>query len=106
MHNLLLLISLILFVSGNNAAATELRKPRNDKTFTLIMEVLPFEKVTAKCKEIGAGEDKNGCAAFNLDTKVCTIYVAPQRYQFDDQRLAIIGHEVWHCRYGAWHEPD
>lgn len=106
----LLLVGLTLFVIGLLAelkgSEVKLHQTRDDRTFTLTLELLPPAKVTEKCKQLSAGDDRNGCTVFNLDTKTCTIYAAPQRYPFDDQRLAVIGHEVWHCRYGIWHDPD
>jgi hypothetical protein len=83
-----------------------LKQTRDDASFTLVMEVVPASKITARCKLLGAGEGRNACTIFNLETKVCMIYVSPQRFQFDDERLALIGHEVWHCRFGVWHDPE
>jgi hypothetical protein len=81
-----------------------LKQTRDDKTFTMVIEIIHPDKINEKCNSIGSLGDVNGCAAFNLDTKVCTIYVMPQRFQHDEERLVTIGHETWHCRYGKWHD--
>lgn len=76
---------------------------RNDKTFTMVVNYMQPEEVATTCKALGL-EEVNGCAKFNLDTFVCNIYVAPQRYANDSERLEIIGHETDHCVHGRWHK--
>lgn len=104
MRILTILLSIIALVSCSKQDTTPLKQTRDDKTFTMIMEIVPQQKMTELCTKLGVQYEANGCASFNLDTKVCTIYVMPQRFQQDEERLAIIGHETWHCRYGKWHD--
>lgn len=99
---------LFLLASCDNretfGSGERLKQTRDDKTFTMTLELMPANTIEAHCKRLGVQYQANGCAAFNLETKHCTVYVAPQRFANDDERLAILGHEVWHCRFGVWHD--
>lgn len=99
-----ILLSIFALISCSRQDTTPLKQTRDDKTFTMVVEVVPQQKMKELCTKLGVQYDANGCAAFNLDTKICTIYVMPLRYQDDQERMAIIGHETWHCRYGKWHD--
>lgn len=77
---------------------------RDDKTFTMTVETVPADRITQRCVELGVKYEANGCASFNLDTKHCTIYVVPPRFENDKEWFAVVGHETWHCRFGEWHK--
>ncbi len=62
------------------------------------------DKIRQTCADLGVPYEANGCGAINYAKKQCTIYVMPQRWQEDAPRLQIIGHEIWHCMYGQWHD--
>jgi hypothetical protein len=98
-----MLVCLGLMSCGGNTEKP-LKQTRDDKQFTMVVEIVQPQDINEKCNSLGSLGDVNGCAAFNLDTKVCTIYVMPQRFQQDEERLIIIGHETMHCRYGQWHD--
>lgn len=87
----------------DNVSQTALKQTRDDESFTMKVNLVSENKIEETCKALGVEYEANGCATFNLDTKVCNIYVMPQRYQQDEERLVIIGHETWHCRFGVWH---
>lgn len=80
-----------------------LLETRNDMTFQTIVHVIDERQIKDKCASLGVEYDANGCSSFNLDTRTCEIYIMPQRYQQDDERLVIMGHELWHCMHGKWH---
>ena len=87
------------------AGSGETIKPtRDDRTFTMTVETIPAEQITQHCAKLGVSYDANGCSAFNLDTKHCTIYVVPPRGLDDTDRFSVVGHETWHCRFGEWHQ--
>lgn len=101
MKSLNIVLALTLAMTG--CTTTESYTPtRNDTNITVSVNYLSPEAVTKACAMLGV-KDKNGCSAFNLDTKRCTIYVSPQRFAHDTERLAIIGHELDHCVRGRWH---
>lgn len=105
MKKILIAVLLTLMVGcGDVGPTTKLKQTRNDKSFTMTVEIVEEDHITKVCDALGAGSDKNGCAAFDLDAKSCTIYVMPQRHAHDTERLALVGHETWHCRYGVWHD--
>lgn len=97
------LVALALLV-GCNSNEVPLKQTRDDNTFTMTVQLIDADKITDKCNSLGTTSDSNGCATFDTVSKVCTIYVMPQRYQQDEERLIIIGHETWHCRFGQWHD--
>lgn len=100
-----LLTASFLVASCDQLAAGEKIEPtRDDKTFTMTVETIPENQITKFCSDLGVKYDANGCAAFNLDTKHCTIYVVEPRHADDVERFAVIGHETWHCRFGEWHK--
>jgi hypothetical protein len=88
---------------GVNGFNEKIKPTRDDKTFTMTVETIPASTITDHCSRLGVKYDANGCAAFNLDTKHCTIYVVEPRDAEDAERFAVIGHETWHCRFGEWH---
>jgi len=97
--------TLALLAACDNYSGQEKIKPtRADKTFTMTVEVVPEKEMESHCSQLGVTYDANGCAAFNLDTKHCTIYVMEPRHVDDTERFAIIGHETWHCMNGRWHD--
>ncbi len=77
--------------------------PRTNFTFQTTVHVVEEGKIRAQCAALGAEYEANGCTAYNLDRNTCDIYVMPQRFQQDEERLVIIGHELWHCMHGKWH---
>lgn len=91
-------------VSSCQKVETSLVQTRDTPEFNMIMEIVPAERIQSVCAALGVQYTANACNSFNLDTNTCHIYVAPQRHAHDEERLALIGHEVWHCRYGKWHE--
>jgi hypothetical protein len=99
-------LSLALSACNQDASGPALKQTRDTPEFTVKLNLLEPAALNEKCQSLGLSKsnDYNGCNAFDTVTKVCTIYVAPQRYQQDNERLTPLGHEVWHCRFGAWHE--
>ena len=105
----LLAIAVVLLAacspSSNETAGTEkLKQTREDYSFKMNVVIVPANKITETCTKLGVQYEANGCAKFDLDKKECTIYVMPQRFSEDKERLIIIGHETWHCVYGRWHD--
>ena len=104
---LLILASAILAISACDQAPSYGEKivpTRDDKTFTMTVETVPESRITEQCATLGVKYEANGCAAFDLDKKHCTIYVVEPRGLDDMERLSVIGHETWHCRFGQWHQ--
>jgi len=36
----------------------------------------------------------------------CTMYIPPIKHVLDARSMCIAGHELMHCIYGAFHDPD
>lgn len=105
MRAYLFLLLPLLLSCGDSAFSPEPIVPtRDDETFTMTVKVVPSGSIQERCSSLGVDYDANGCAAFDLDTKHCTIFVAAPRHVDDQERFAIIGHETWHCRFGRWHQ--
>ena len=106
MRLVLSMLSLLIIAGcGQSTSFGEAIVPtRDDKTFTMTVEVIPEDKITQHCSDLGVKYDADGCAAFNLDTKHCTIYVVAPRGLDDVERMSVVGHETWHCRFGQWHQ--
>ena len=97
----------VLFLAGclqSDTSGEKIVPTRDDKSFSMTVEIIPERDITEHCSKLGVKYDANGCAAFNLDTKHCTIYVVEPRHADDTERFAVIGHETWHCRFGQWHK--
>lgn len=101
-----LIMAILLSACSPNEVdgSASLKQTRDDKIFTMTVELVSPSEITQFCSKLGVSYDANGCSSFNLDTKHCTIYVMPQRFTEDKERLTIIGHETWHCRFGRWHD--
>lgn len=105
MKTLLTILAAVALVGcGDNQKQLPLKQTRDDPKFSVELHIVPEDKIKQQCEALGVEYTADGCNAFNTETKTCVIYVMPQRYQEDAQRLQIIGHEIWHCRYGAWHD--
>jgi predicted small secreted protein len=102
--SLTLLAALVLAACNNTSGGGKLKQTRDDPTFQVTLHIVPDNQITAKCAELGVEYEADGCNAFNLDKKTCDIYVSGQRWSGDTDRLAIMGHELWHCRFGKWHD--
>ena len=102
------LTALLLLASCDNgqvfSSPEKLKQTRNDETFTMTIKLMDADKLQEHCSKLGVPYEANGCSAFNLDTKHCTVYVAPQRFSQDEEHLVVLGHEAWHCRFGRWHD--
>lgn len=98
------LLALFLLTGCDAVNKEPLKQTKDDQVFTVDLRVIPEIAVTELCTKLGVKYNANGCNSFNHTTKVCTIYVAAPRYVEDADRLAIIGHELWHCRFGEYHE--
>lgn len=90
--------------SDDIGGSEKLKQTREDYSFKMNVVIVPESKIVETCTKLGVQYEANGCAKFDLNLKECTIYVMPQRFAHDEQRLALIGHETWHCVYGKWHD--
>lgn len=108
MKLLALVFSVLFLASCDNGQGfsfkEKLEQTQDVKTFMMTIELVDADKINKFCSDLGVQYESNGCAAFNLDTNHCTVYVAPQRFANDSERLEILGHEAWHCRFGKWHQ--
>lgn len=77
---------------------------RDNPSFMMTVEIIPRDKIQNHCAELGVQYDANGCTAYYPDLNKCTIYVSAPKDMADDEAFRIIGHETWHCRFGAYHE--
>lgn len=102
----LLLMSLLFLSACDKIVSIEnkIQQTRDIETFMLTVKITDETKIKQVCSDLGVQYEANGCATYNFDTNHCVIYVMPQRYTEDSQRLEIIGHELWHCRFGQWHQ--
>lgn len=101
---IILLVSVFALASCDRFSQQPLTQTRDTKTFTMTVEVVPENQITEVCEKQGLDFKANGCAVYVPETNHCTIYVMPQRFVRDQERLTLIGHETWHCRFGQWHE--
>lgn len=100
----ILIFTAILVSSCDKKPNFELAHTRNDPNFSVELILIDEGKIEQVCRDLGVQYEANGCAAFYSEQKLCKIYVQPQRYVNDAARLEIIGHELWHCRFGEWHD--
>lgn len=104
MKKLLAILSLALLASCGGESKSDLKQTRDDPYFLAEVVLIPAERIVEHCSNLGVKYEANGCTAFYPDQKRCIIYVMPQRFTEDKERLQIIGHELWHCRFGEWHD--
>lgn len=104
MKKLFVVLSLALLASCGDKPHESLKQTRDDPNFTVEWVMVDDGKIVQTCSDLGVKYEANGCNAFYPAQKKCVIYVMKQRFAEDTQRLAIIGHELWHCRYGEWHD--
>ena len=103
MKKIISFLALFGLVSCNDGTRA-LKQTWEMDEFTTKVVLVREDRIQEVCSNLGVPYDANGCGAIDVSKKKCTIYVMPQRYQEDAQRLQIIGHEIWHCMYGQWHD--
>lgn len=104
MKRLAILLSFLALAGCGDNKPTPLKQTRDDPNFTTEVVIVPENKINQLCTDLGVQYEANGCSAFYMPARKCIIYVMPQRFMYDKERLEIIGHELWHCRYGEWHD--
>jgi hypothetical protein len=104
MKKLLAIAALALLASCGDSNNQPLKQTRDDPKFSVELVIVPEHSIKKTCADLGVQYEANGCTAFHTPANHCVIYVMPQRFMHDEQRLSIIGHELWHCRYGEWHD--
>lgn len=104
MKKFIMSLLFLALVACTPSSTEELKSTRVDTTFQMHVIVVQPEQITQVCSTLGVEYKANGCSKFDLDKKICTIYVMPQRFVQDEERLVIIGHETWHCVFGKWHQ--
>lgn len=94
------------FLAGCNSTSTvEPIKPTRDiKDFSVRLNIVGAADITKACNGLGTEYNANGCNAFHSPQNFCDIYVVMPDAVSDDKRMQIIGHELMHCRYGAYHQ--
>lgn len=103
--NLVTIVALCsaMFITACQPSKEDYKSTRHDYKISVNVHMASPELTAKACADLGLTE-VNGCNSFNLDTKVCDIYVSPQRFVQDEERLVIMGHELDHCVHGKWHE--
>jgi hypothetical protein len=102
----ILVLSAILSLAACDSTTTveSIKPTRDTKDFTVRLNVVPQNQITEKCNALGNAYDANGCNAFHTPENFCDIYVVMPDNVNDSKRLEIMGHELLHCRYGAYHK--
>lgn len=93
-----------ILVSCGDADRVPLKQTRDVDKFTTQIVNVDSGQIANVCTKLGVPYEANGCTAYYPDKNHCVIYIMPQRFMHDAERLALIGHELWHCRYGKWHD--
>lgn len=73
------------------------------------MRMVVVEYPDTVCREKGAvsqGGTVAGCSVldYTKEHRICTVYVRAPLQSDDHRRLSTIGHEVWHCARGDFHQ--
>jgi hypothetical protein len=97
---------------------TEIVPTRNEALVSVALKLYDSKtRVIEVCLALGAWEgqtvaqvakvvDAPGCAAFDPNTKHCTIHNLTPKKVEDTARMENLGHELLHCFKGAYHsEP-
>jgi hypothetical protein len=99
------IVFLILSGSPETTYKTNQRSVRS--TMTLEFHWMPEPEVMKFCRFIGADSNQitiNSCFRISAtNPSVCEIYAGEPMSFNDKTRLAVVGHNVWHC-LGANHE--
>ena len=105
---------LIACSPGDMSEPVKATRPMEPKV-TLQVHFAPQDLTIRKCNEIHAwpdaisesmtktGSEAIGCAAMNIDTKVCDVYVPNITSTGQTDRFATLGHETLHCFIGKYH---
>ena len=110
--NLRILLSLVISLAMGGCAEFEYARDvaptvmtnggQSDGEIRVVWRFGTPEYIHRMCSIREGGPIIHGCAARNPDGKSCVIYVVQPRNFQDDGRLAVLGHEFWHC-LGARH---
>ena len=89
----------------NSIGTTEPIKPTQDvKSFSVTLNFVEAEKIKDTCEKLGVAYTANGCNAFYIPQNHCEIYAVAPKTMNHTGEFQVLGHELLHCRYGAYHE--
>jgi hypothetical protein len=111
---LLILLAVALLLQGCTAlnrfdyahdigSAEPIQWPKLKGEVTIVWRFGSPEWVNTMCQPVGSHQDiVHGCAMLDPRGERCLVF-AVEPYDFKDRnRLAVMGHELWHC-FGAKH---
>ena len=98
------LLFLLLALSAG-CAETNMLKDFEVYRVSVRLIIMDKDRISAFCESIidRPGDHLDGCARWSKDRTSCEIYVTAPEYANDFARMATIGHEVWHCFRGRFH---
>lgn len=95
---------LALTACDKNNMAEPIKPTHDIKSFSVTLNFVPAEKIKETCDKLGVPYTANGCNAFYTPRNHCEVYAVEPRTMNDSNEFKILGHELLHCRYGAYHE--
>lgn len=106
-----LTLSMLLaaLIAGCASPSTPIDKRVGRAEFTLRVQLMDREDAHPVCAQVVRAflpmRDRqiNGCFEWDDSRNRCTIWVVEPEVVEDLHRMAVIGHEVWHCVRGLYH---
>ena len=102
--------AMLMFATASAcASATRDDEPfsptRSESVMTVSIVAGGTAGIRERCNALGAYSAVGvpGCAVTDTVAKTCTVYVVLPQKMSDQERFAILGHEVLHCFFGRYH---
>ncbi|WP_407305623.1 hypothetical protein [Acinetobacter sp.] len=95
---------LLVALAACDSGVEPIKPTRDTKDFTVRLNIVSPNEITEVCTKLGTVYEANGCNAFHIPENFCDIYVMMPDSVDDQKKMAILGHELMHCRYGAYHQ--
>jgi hypothetical protein len=82
-------------------------KPDYEKHTVLVqLAVVPQERISNTCAALAndPGRLSGACARHSRDDRPCQIFAVEPGHLHDTGAFAALGHELWHCFRGSFHD--
>ena len=101
-------IAALLVAAGALADEPFAPTRHEDQWAMRVQEMSSLTSLRAKCEDMGAkvGTREAGCATFDPNVKLCTIYVLKLESSEARDQMWVWGHELAHCKYGRYHTVE
>lgn len=96
-----------VLLAGCASPEIPLKRDYEKQTVLVQLTVIPPERISSLCAGMAndPGRQSGACARHSPDpARPCQIFAVEPRHLNDTWAFAALGHELWHCMRGSFHD--